>query len=86
MKLITTDKLTHCYETFKGTAGSWMVFATLSKDTAQWNWNCRIWFTDADGMNWEQGYFVGHQYSKPESREEMEGCISEQIDKAPWLG
>jgi hypothetical protein len=86
MKLITTDKVPHAYETLRGSEGSWTVNASLSKDTAQWNWSLRVYYTDADGMRFEQGLWIGKGWTKAESRQELEQELVEQINKAPWLG
>jgi len=86
MKLITTEKLPHCYEVLRGTEGQFTVNASLSKDTAQWNWQVYVWYTTKEGIQVEQLFDLGSQHTKPEARQELEAVISAQLMKQPWLG
>ena len=86
MKLITTDKVPHAYETMKGSEGPWTVTASLSKGTCQWVWRVRVYYTDETGHTFQQGLCVGHGWTKAESRQELQEAITVAINKAPWIG
>ena len=86
MKLITTDKVPHAYETLKGSQGSWTVTASLSKNTCLWSWSLRVYYTDETGHTFEQGLEIGHGWTKAQSRQKLEEAITEKINKAPWIG
>ena len=86
MKLITTEKLPHAYETLRGTEGQYTVNASLSKDTAQWNWQVRVWYTTEEGMQIEQLFDIGSGWTKADAREELQAVVTEQLAKTPWLG
>ena len=85
MKLITTDKVAHGYEMFKGISGSWMVNASLDKSGPAWSWYARVWYTHTDGIQYEQGVFCGNEYSKLKSRQELERVIAEELSKPPCV-
>jgi len=86
MKLITKEKCPHAFEILRGTEGQFTVSASLSKDTAQWNWQVRMWYTTDEGIHVEQLFDLGHQHTKAEAREELETVIAAQLTKTPWLG
>lgn len=73
-------------EILRGTEGAYTINACLSKDCAQWNWNVRVWYTTNEGMQVEQLFDIGSQYTKAEARQELEAVISAQLIKQPWLG